>query len=111
MALKPVTFHGDSLNRLREFPEDARREAGHGLYQIQRGLDPIDWRPMPIIGSGVREIRIRESTGAYRVIYLAALPDSIHVLHVFEKKTRRTARRDWDQAAKRLRELLRGRQR
>jgi phage-related protein len=45
---------------LRDFPQDARREAGHELYQVQKGLDPSDWKPMPTIGAGVREIRIRD---------------------------------------------------
>ena len=105
MAFKPVTFHGDSLDRLRDFPEDARREAGHELYQVQKGLDPSDWKPMPTIGAGVREIRIRDSIGVYRVIYIAALADAIHVLHAFQKKSQKTAQRDLALAAVRLRAL------
>jgi len=105
MAFKPVTFHGDSLDRLRDFPEDARREAGHELYQVQKGLDPSDWKPMPTIGAGVREIRIRDGIGAYRVIYIATLADAIHVLHVFQKKSQKTAQRDLALAAARLRAL------
>jgi phage-related protein len=108
MALKRVTFHGDSLDRLRDFPEEARREAGHELYQVQKGRDPRDWKPMPTIGAGVREIRIRDAAGAYRVIYIATLADAIHVLHAFEKKTQKTARRDHELAAARLRQLRRG---
>jgi phage-related protein len=108
MAFKPVTFHGDSLDRLRDFPEDARREAGHELYQVQKGLDPSDWKPMPTIGAGVREIRIRDAIGAYRVIYIATLADAIHVLHAFRKKSQKTAQRDLDLAVSRLRELKRG---
>ena|ERR1035438_7673157 len=105
MAFKPVTFHGDSLNRLRDFPEDARREAGHDLYQVQKGLDPSDWKPMPTIGAGVREIRIRNGIGAYRVIYIATLADAIHVLHAFQKKSQKTSQRDLALAAARLRAL------
>jgi phage-related protein len=105
MAFKPVTFHGDSLDRLRDFPEDARREAGHELYQVQKGLDPSDWKPIPTIGAGVREIRIRDGIGAYRVIYIATLADAIHVLHVFQKKSQKTAQRDLALAAARLRAL------
>jgi phage-related protein len=108
MALKRVTFHGDSLDRLRDFPEVARREAGHELYQVQMGRDPSDWKPMPTIGAGVREIRIRDAVGAYRVIYIATFADAIHVLHAFEKNTRKTARRDLELAAARLRQLKRG---
>src|SRR5437879_3383312 len=91
MALKPVRFHGDSLGRLRDFPPDARGNAGHELYQVQLGREPGDWKPMPTIGVGVRVIRIRDATGAYRVIYVATLSDAVHVLHAFQKKTRKTA--------------------
>ena len=105
MVMRSVTFHGDSLDRLRDFPEEARREAGHELYQVQQGRDPMHWRPMPTVGAGVREIRIRDGGGAYRVIYIASLADAIHVLHAFEKKSQKTAQRDLDLAAKRLRQL------
>ena len=107
MALKPVTFHGDSLDRLRNFPEDARREAGHEFYQVQGCADPSNWKPMPTIGTGVREIRIRDAIGAYRVIYIATLADAIHVLHAFQKRSQKTAQRDLDLAAARLRQLKR----
>jgi phage-related protein len=107
MISKPVRFHGDSLNRIREFPEDARREAGHELYQVQKGLDPIDWKAMPTVGPGVREIRIRDAQGAYRVIYVATFADAIHVLHAFQKKAQKTPQRDIDLAATRLRQLKR----
>jgi phage-related protein len=68
----------------------------------------LDWKPMPTIGPSVREIRIRDVSGAYRVIYIATLPDAVHVLHAFQKKTRKTARRDLAIAFERLRELKRG---
>ena len=106
--MKPVTFHGDSLERLRAFPEDVRRQAGHEIYLVQRGADPTDWKPMPTIGPGVREIRLREASGAYRVIYIASLPDAVHVLHSFQKKPRKTAQRDLDIATDQLRQLRRG---
>lgn len=59
---------------------------------------------MKTVGAGVREIRVRDASGAFRVLYLATLPDRILVLHAFEKKTQRTAQRDIDLAARRLRE-------
>ena len=110
MVFKPVTFHGDSLDRLRDFPGDARRETGHELYQVQKGRDPSDWKPIPTIGAGVREIRIRDAVGTYRVIYIATIIDAIHVLHAFTKKSQKTAQRDLDLAAARLRQLKRGRE-
>jgi phage-related protein len=104
--VKPIAFLGGSLDDLRGFPADARREAGYQLDRVQRGLDPDDWRPMPAIGAGVREIRVRERAGAFRVIYVATLADVVYVLHAFQKKTRQTAKRDVDLAASRLREQI-----
>jgi phage-related protein len=63
---------------------------------------------MSTVGAGVREIRVRDASGAYRVIYIATFADAVHVLHAFEKKTQKTARRDLELAAVRLRQLKRG---
>ena len=104
--MKSVGFLGDSLARIREFPEDARRDAGHQLLEVQKGQEPNDWKPMASVGSGVREIRIREASGAFRVIYVANVGDMILVLHAFQKKTQQTAQRDIDLAASRLRSWL-----
>lgn len=101
--MKRITFLGDSLSRLRDFPDDARSQAGHQLNEVQEGHDPDNWKPMKTIGPGVREIRVREASGAFRVIYLATLPDVVLVLHAFQKKTEATATKDIDLAAARLR--------
>jgi phage-related protein len=93
--------------RLRDFPASAHRTAGYQLDRVQRGLEPDDWKPMKAVGSGVRELRIRDRAGAFRVIYLATLPDRIAVLHAFQKKTQRTTKQDIDLAARRFRELKR----
>jgi phage-related protein len=103
--MKPVAFLGDSLRRVREFPEDARRTVGHELRDIQFGEEPSDWKPMPNVGAGVREIRVREPSGAFRVIYAAHLEAAIYVLHAFRKKTQRTPKRDVDLARERLRAI------
>ena len=99
---KPIEFVGDSLDGLRGFPQGARREAGYQLHCVQRGVDPYDWKPMPTIGAGVKEIRITDSAGAFRVIYIAKFADAIYVLRCFQKKTAKTAQRDIDLAAARL---------
>jgi phage-related protein len=59
---------------LREFPQEARQQAGHELYEVQKGAEPTNWKPMPTVGAGVREIRVGDASGAYRVIYIANLP-------------------------------------
>ena len=103
---KPVRFLGASLDDLRLFPAGARRDAGHQIDLVQQGFDPDDWKPMAIIGAGVREIRIAEEGGAFRVIYVAKFEQAIFVLHFFQKKTRKTARADIELARARYRELL-----
>jgi phage-related protein len=59
--MKQAIWMGSSKEDLRDFPEEARRQVGYQLEQVQEGVDPDDWKPMPAVGSGVREIRVRES--------------------------------------------------
>jgi phage-related protein len=105
--MKPVVFLGDSVAQLRAFPDGPRRNAGFQLDRVQRGLDPDNWKPMQSIGPGVREIRIRDAAGAFRVIYIAAFAEAVYVLHAFQKKTPRTSARDVALATSRYRELKR----
>jgi phage-related protein len=107
--IKPVRFLGDSLKCLREFPEDAKQDAGYQLDKVQKGKQPDNFKPMPSIGMGVEEIRIRDDSGIYRLIYTARIADAVYVLHAFQKKTQATARRDIEIAKERLAQLMRGR--
>ncbi|MBI5861865.1 MAG: type II toxin-antitoxin system RelE/ParE family toxin [Rhodocyclales bacterium] len=107
MAFKPVEFRGNALDELRSFPEAARRAAGFQIDRLQRGYDPEDWKPMPSVGKGVREVRIRDEAGAFRVIYLTKLEDAVYVLHCFQKKTQKTATGDIELARNRYKELMR----
>lgn len=109
MDSKPVEFLGSSLEDLRAFPLTARREAGHQLDQVQNGREPDDWKPMNTVGQGVREIRIRDEVGVFRVLYVAKFADAIYVLHCFQKKTEKTSKADVELAARRYRELLKER--
>ena len=102
---KPVEFRGSALADLRRFPTSARREAGYQLDQVQQGLEPDDWKPMPLVGRGVQEIRVRDATGAFRVLYIAKFINAVYVLHCFMKKTQKTGKPDLDPAKKRYREL------
>lgn len=100
-GLKPLQFRGRSLQDLRDFPVSARKAAGYQLEQVQWGLDPADWKPMPGVGPGVREIRVRTDDGAFRVVYVAVFAEAIYVLHCFAKKTQQTTKADVDLAAAR----------
>jgi phage-related protein len=103
--MKRIEFLGDSLDQVRGFPQGARKEAGVQLHKVQQGLDPSDWKPMASVGPGVREIRIRDDAGAFRVLYVMQRAEAVYVLHAFQKKTQQTAKRDLDLAATRLREI------
>jgi phage-related protein len=103
--MKRLEFLGDSFEELRDFPETARKEAGVQLHKVQQGIEPSDWKPMTSVGQGVREIRIRDEAGIFRVLYIAKIEDTVYVLHAFQKKTQQTAKRDLDLAATRLRQI------
>ena len=64
--MKPVRFLGDSLKCLRAFPADARRDIGYQIDALQQGGQAADFKPMPTVGKGVEEIRVREAGGAFR---------------------------------------------
>lgn len=102
--MKPVTWIGDSRQAVKGFPAVARQRIGRQLARVQDGLEPEDWKPMPSIGIGVREIRVREN-GAYRLIYVAKFSEAIYVLHAFEKKARKTPKPDIALARTRFRAL------
>ena len=94
MAAKPIAWVATARRDIRAFPANARRDAGFELHRVQQGLDPDDWKPMPTIGPGVREIRIHTDL-EHRVFYVATFADAVYVLHAFEKRTRKTPKRDW----------------
>jgi phage-related protein len=106
--MKRIQWLGTSLNEVREFPADARALIGQELRLVQNGLMPSDFKPMPTVGSGAYEIRVRAGN-QYRVIYVAKFADSVYVLHGFVKKTQKTAPADLDLAKSRYAALLKER--
>ena len=103
--MKTIAWCGDSLHRIREFPDAARRKVGQQLHRLQHGFEPHDWKPMPSVGPGVCEIRVHEM-GEYRVLYVLKFAEAVYVLHVFAKKSQKTPKRDLEVAAARFRTLV-----
>ena len=101
--MKPVRFAGSAREDLAAFPEAARQTAGYELFMVQVGREPSDFKPMPVVGPGVYEIRVRERAGAFRVIYVARFDEAVYVLHAFQKKTPKTSRLDIEVARRRYR--------
>ena len=110
MTEKAILWLGSSRSDLQAFPQDARRLAGFQLRLVQQGLEPFDWKPMPTIGPGVREIRIHTAV-EHRECYVPKFAEAIYELHVFEKRTRKTAQRDVDLARQRYQALVACRER
>lgn len=102
---KLLIWLGNSLDAVKSFSAEAKREAGHQLGFVQNGKEPSDWKPMETVGAGVKEIRIHAESG-YRVLYVAKFAEAVYVLHGFEKKARRTPKAEIDLANKRYRDLL-----
>jgi phage-related protein len=107
--MKPVVFIGNALQELRAFPVTARREAGYQLDRVQNGFEPSDWKVLAGLGSAVREIRISDANGAFRIVHVARFAEALHVLHCFQKKSQKTGRLNLKLAAKRYGELMRDR--
>lgn len=103
--MKDVRFVGSSREDLRVLPKAVRQDMGRQIDRVQKGLDPLDWKPMPSVGRGVREIRIRDEGNNYRCVYVTNIGEDVYVLHVFTKKSRKTSRKDMDTAKSRLKEL------
>ena len=81
-------------------------KAGFQLGKVQAGLEPTNWKPFDDVGAGTREIRIRDTSGIYRVMYVAKFEEAIYVLHCFQKKTQATSKRDKEIAAARYRAVI-----
>ena len=99
--MKEIRFLGSSRQEISLFPASARSRAGHELYLIQLGEDPGDFKPMPSLGKGVCEVRIRDQAGAFRVLYVAKFVSCVYVLHAFHKKTQKTTQQALRVAAQR----------
>jgi phage-related protein len=107
--MKPVHFVGTSREDIRELPDSAQETAGFQLFKVQQGREADDWKPMPSVGSGVHEIRVRDASGAYRVFYVAKFGEAVYVLHVFEKRSQKTAMADLELGKSRYADLMKWR--
>jgi phage-related protein len=92
---------------LKKFPVSIRADLADALARLDEGLNlsmPLS-RPMPGIGPGVHELRLKDTGTTYRVIYAVVVSERIAVFHAFKKTTRATPKAHLDLARKRLKEL------
>ena len=109
MAPKELIWVGSSREDIRDLPEAARHQLGTDLREVQLGGMPGDWKPMPAVGAGVIEIRVRRD-GAFRLMYIAKFAEAVYALHVFQKKSQKTSPLDIAVARTRLAAIVRARQ-
>jgi phage-related protein len=103
--MKKITWLGNTHETIKSYSSNVKQEIGYNLDKVQINLEPIDWKPLSSVGSGVKEIRIHEEN-KYRVLYVAKFEESVYVLHAFVKKTEQTLKRDIDLAKRRYTEML-----
>ena len=106
MSTKDVIWLGDSRKILVGFPDKIREDLGWNLWQLQKGQQPANSRPMTSIAAGVFELKVSDQDSWFRVLYYIRVRNKIVVLHSFAKKSRKTDRRDLDLATQRLKKLL-----
>ena len=106
--VRPIVFHPKARDEIRRFPVEVRSRIGRGLFRLQIGetLGMPAARPMPTVGSGVSELRVKGEDGTFRVFYFTATAKGVLVFHAFAKKTQRTPPLEIELAKKRLKELL-----
>ena len=99
-----IAWEGNSKEILSSFPDDVKVTLGFSLRQVQNGRQPrCDHRSMSSVGKGVWELKEGDARTWYRVMYLTRVNNVIHVLHCFEKDSRKTNKRDIETAKSRLR--------
>ena len=86
------------------FSQAGRLEAGFLLRRLQRGerLGMPHSRPMPDVGTGCHELRVRDASHSWRIVYRVD-PDAIVIAEVFQKRTQRTPREVLEACRRRLR--------
>ena len=91
-----------------DFPEEIKEDLADALARLDEGLSlsmPLS-RPMPSIGRGVHELRLKDRTGIYRVFYVVARQGDVWLVHAFKKKAQQTPQQNIELAKKRIKEIL-----
>jgi len=96
---------GSSKRDFLEFPRAVKDDMGNALGIAQFGGTAPTAKPWKGLGPGVLEIVESHKGNAYRAVYAVRFETAVYVLHAFQKKSpsgKRTAKRDVDLVAQRL---------
>jgi len=101
-----IVISAPCRREIRDLPDAVRGDLADALTRLDAGVPlamPLS-RPMPSIGRGVHELRLKDRSGVYRVIYALVRAGTVHVLHAFKKTAEQTPKRDIETARRRLKE-------
>ena len=102
-----VEIHRRCQREIKDWPLSVREDLADAVARLEQGHSlsmPLS-RPMPSIGAGVHELRLRDRTGAYRVIYAIMTKAGVALLHAFKKTTEKTPQKNIEIAEARLKEM------
>jgi len=103
---KPLHWVGSSKRDFLGFPGAVKNDMGNTLGIAQFGGTAPTAKPRKGLGAGVLEIVESHDGNTYRALYTVRFEKAVYVLHAFQKKSPsgiRTAKRDVDLVAQRLR--------
>ena len=106
--MRSAIFHPKAKEIIKSFPFEVKKTVGKSILDLQKGYNltaPLS-KAMPSVGVGVEELRIKDSSGAYRVFYYKKYAQGILIFHAFVKKTQKTPTREIDIGKKRLKEMF-----
>ena len=89
-TVKLILWAGSSKHDLIDLPSDVRADIGYALYQAQIGNWPDIAKTLTgFRGASVIELVQDYKGDTFRAVYTVKFPDTIVVLHVFQKKSKR----------------------
>jgi phage-related protein len=88
LPAREVVWIGSSKGDISAMPTPVKASFGYRLRRAQQGRPTDDTKALPQFGPGVYELREAFDTNAYRLMYVARLPNAIYVLHAFMKKSK-----------------------
>ncbi|NKB81751.1 MAG: hypothetical protein GKS05_07680 [Nitrospirales bacterium] len=104
--MKLVHFLGNSQTILRGFPVMVKDRVGYALYEAQRGKKAANTKPLKgFHGASVLEVVEDHDGSTYRAVYTIRFSNTVYVLHVFQKKSKKgiaTPKQDIDLIKSRL---------
>ncbi len=100
---------GRGIRRSAGIPKRGPEARWLPVGKVQARAEPLDWKPFDDVGAGTKEIRIKDASGIYRVMYVAKFEEAVYVLHCFQKKTQATSKQDKAIAAARYRAVVNAR--